>query len=135
MHTATPQIYTLPLPDALPISSVRVGLGDGPVDSGESFVGPLIGDHAKTGIDTMLTTGAVVGVCSNVFGGGFVPRHVPAFSWGGSGGLSEYRLEEALETARVVFARRDAVWTAEWERVLAAHFSATAPVRVRYHVQ
>ena len=116
-------------------SSVRVDLGNGPVDSGESFVGPLIGDHAKTGIDTMLTTGAVVGVCSNVFGGGFVPRHVPAFSWGGSDGLSEYRLKEALETARTVFARRDAIWTADWERALAAHFSATVEARERYHVQ
>jgi UDP-N-acetylglucosamine diphosphorylase/glucosamine-1-phosphate N-acetyltransferase len=116
-------------------SSVRVDLGFGPVDSGESFVGPLIGDHAKTGIDTMLTTGAVVGVCSNVFGGGFVPRHVPAFSWGGSDGLSEYRLEEAIKTARAVFARRDAVWTAEWERVFTAQFSATAVARQRYKVQ
>jgi len=116
-------------------SSVRVDLGYGPVDSGESFVGPLIGDHAKTGIDTMLTTGAVVGVCSNVFGGGFVPRHVPAFSWGGSDGLSEYRLDEAIKTARVVFARRDAIWTTEWERVFTAHFRATAAARERYRVQ
>jgi UDP-N-acetylglucosamine diphosphorylase/glucosamine-1-phosphate N-acetyltransferase len=116
-------------------SPVRVDLGDGPVDSGESFVGPLIGDHAKTGIDTMLTTGAVVGVSSNVYGGGFVPRHVPSFSWGGSDGLSEYRLDEAIRTAQAVFARRDAIWTPEWERVFSTHFAATAVAREHYQVQ
>ena len=116
-------------------SAVRVDLGEGAVDSGESFVGPHIGDHAKTGIDTMLTTGAVLGVGANVFGGGFIPRYVPPFSWGGSESLSEYRLEEALSTARAVYARRDAVWTNAAEDALRRHFTASAEIRERYGVR
>lgn len=109
--------------------SVRVDLGDGAVDSGESFVGQHLADHVKTGIDTMLTTGGVVGVGANVFGGGFVPRFVPAFAWGGPEGLVSYRLEAALETARAVFARRDVVWDARHEALLHHVHAATASQR------
>lgn len=116
-------------------SSVRVDLGDGPRDSGESFVGPHVADHVKTGIDTMLTTGAVLGVAANVFGGGFVPRFVPAFSWGGPDGLGEYRMEEAVRTARAVLARRDAEWTDDLEAALRLHFEETAALRERYGVR
>jgi len=116
-------------------SAVRVDLGDGPIDTGLTFVGPLLADHAKTGIDTMLGTGAVVGVAANVFGGGFVPRLVPAFSWGGSAGLSEYRLSEALATAQAVLARRDVSWTDEAADALRAEFEASAELRLRYGVK
>lgn len=116
-------------------SAVRVDLGEGPVDSRHSFVGPHIGDHVKTGIDTMLTTGGVLGVAANVFGGGFVPRYVPAFSWGGADGLNEYRLEEALRTARAVMARREVEWSDGIERTLQRHFERTAGLRERYGVR
>lgn len=109
--------------------SVRVDLGDGAVDSGESFVGQHLADHVKTGIDTMLTTGGVVGVGANVFGGGFVPRFVPAFAWGGPEGLVSYRLEAALATARAVFGRRDVVWDARHEALLHHVHAATAHQR------
>jgi UDP-N-acetylglucosamine diphosphorylase/glucosamine-1-phosphate N-acetyltransferase len=116
-------------------SSVRVDLGEGQIESGQSFVGPHVGDHAKTGIDTMLTTGGVLGVAANVFGGGFVPRFVPAFAWGGAEGLSVYRLEAALETARAVYGRRDVAWTGAVEDTLRRHFTATAEQRERYGVR
>jgi UDP-N-acetylglucosamine diphosphorylase/glucosamine-1-phosphate N-acetyltransferase len=116
-------------------SSVRVDLGEGLVESGESFVGPHIGDHAKTGIDTMLTTGGVLGVAANVFGGGFAPKFVPAFAWGGAEGLAVYRLEAALETARAVCARRNVSWTGTIEDTLRRHFIATAEQRERYGVR
>lgn len=116
-------------------SAVRVDLGDGPVETGLNFVGQTFGDHAKTGIGTLLTTGAVVGVSANVFGAGFAPRFVPPFSWGGSGGLSEYRIEDALRTARAVYARREVRWTEEVEALLREHFAATAPVRSRHLVR
>jgi UDP-N-acetylglucosamine diphosphorylase/glucosamine-1-phosphate N-acetyltransferase len=115
-------------------STVKVDLGEGAIDSGAVFVGPHIGDHVKTGIDTMLTTGAVLGTAANVFGAGFGPRYVPAFSWGGADGLSEYRLDHALHTARTVMARRDALWTREVELGLRRHFAETAGHRERYGV-
>ena len=36
------------------------------VDSGSLFVGLTMGDHSKSGINTMFNTGTVVGVCCNV---------------------------------------------------------------------
>jgi UDP-N-acetylglucosamine diphosphorylase/glucosamine-1-phosphate N-acetyltransferase len=109
--------------------TVKVDLGEGEIDSGLRFVGPTIGDHSKTGINTMLTTGAVIGVCCNVYGGGFPPRFVPSFRWGGPEGWVEHRLPAALGTARTVMGRRQAVWLPEHEALLADVHAATARQR------
>jgi UDP-N-acetylglucosamine diphosphorylase/glucosamine-1-phosphate N-acetyltransferase len=87
-------------------SSVKAWVDGDMVDSGERFVGPTIGDHSKIGINAMLNSGCVIGFSCNVFGSEYAPKFVPSFSWGGAGGLDEYDLEKALETARVVMDRR-----------------------------
>lgn len=71
------------------------------------FCGLMMGDHSKAAINTSFNTATVVGVSANVFGGGFPPAFVPSFSWGGGGGLSSYRMDKAIETARTVMSRRD----------------------------
>lgn len=109
--------------------TVRVDLGDGRIDSGERFVGPTIGDHAKTGINTMLSTGAVLGVCANVFGGGFPPATLPAFTWGGAEALAPYDLDRALETAEVVLGRRGVVFTKAQAALLRDIHRRTQPHR------
>ncbi|HRF82723.1 MAG TPA: glucose-1-phosphate thymidylyltransferase, partial [Flavobacteriales bacterium] len=38
------------------------------IDTGLQFCGLLMGDHSKSGINTMFNTGTVVGVCANIFG-------------------------------------------------------------------
>lgn len=58
--------------------------------------GVLMGDYSRCGINTMLNTGTVIGVSSNVFGGHFPPKFVPSFSWGDQ---EAYRLPEALKDA------------------------------------
>lgn len=50
--------------------------------TGETFIGSCFGDYSKTGINSMLNTGTVIGVNSNVFGSGFPPKYIPSFSWG-----------------------------------------------------
>jgi len=50
--------------------------------SGETFIGACFGDYSKTGINTMINTGTVIGVNANVFGEGFPPKYIPSFSWG-----------------------------------------------------
>lgn len=50
--------------------------------SGNTFIGTCIGDYSKTGINTMINTGSVIGVNCNVFGGDFPPKYLPNFSWG-----------------------------------------------------
>jgi UDP-N-acetylglucosamine diphosphorylase/glucosamine-1-phosphate N-acetyltransferase len=75
--------------------------------TGTLFCGLLMGDHSKCGINTMFNTGTVVGVASNIYGGGFPDKHIPSFSWGGSDGFTIHRFEKAIETANRMMGRRD----------------------------
>ena len=36
-------------------------------DTGQQFIGTIMGDHSKTGINSMLNTGTLCGVCCNLF--------------------------------------------------------------------
>lgn len=92
-------------------SSVRVELPDGVEDTGLLKVGVFLGDHVKTGIGTLLTTGAVVGAGTNLFGGGTPPRAIAPFSWGGVDGLVSHRFERFIETAEIAMTRRDQALT------------------------
>lgn len=81
------------------------------IDTGLQFCGLIMGDYSKTGINTMLNTGTVVGVGANIFGGGFPPTLIPSFSWGGAQGFDDYQLEKLFETSEKVYERRGIVFT------------------------
>jgi len=76
------------------------------VQTGLTFCGLIMGDHSKCGINTMFNTGTVVGVSANIYGGGFPEKFVPSFAWGGSEGMTTYKLERAMETAIRMMERR-----------------------------
>ena len=57
------------------------------VNTGLQFCGLIMGDHSKSGINTMFNTGTVVGVNVNVFGAGYQRNFVPSFAWGGTSGF------------------------------------------------
>lgn len=112
--------------------SVKVFVDGEFVDSGQMFVGLMMGDHSKTGINTMFNTGSVVGICCNVFGAGFPPKFVPSFSWGGGGEFSEYKLSKGVETARRVMARRQVKMAAVYEKMLHEVYKKTVDYRDRF---
>ncbi len=112
-------------------SNVRVAIGGQSVDTGHMFVGVTMGNHAKSGIGTNFNTGTVVGSFTNIFGGGYPPKFIPSFSWGGADGLVTYRLERAMEVARTVMARRGVEFAAIEEAVMRAVFDRTAEERKR----
>lgn len=93
--------------------------------TGRTFLGLVMGDHSKSGINTMFNTASVVGVFCNVFGAGFMPRRIPSFSWGGPGSVTEYRLDKALQVAEVVMNRRDRRLTDAHRENLELVFEAT----------
>jgi len=66
-------------------SNVKIydALAEKMVDTGMQFCGLLMGDHCRSGINTMFNTGTVVGPWSNIFGAGFPYKFLPPFSWGG----------------------------------------------------
>ncbi len=80
------------------------------VNTGLQFCGLLMGDHSKTGINTMFNTGTVVGVSCNIFGAGYQRTFIPSFSWGGTQGLKTFNLKKAFEVASVVYERRNKVF-------------------------
>jgi hypothetical protein len=67
----------------------------------------------------------VVGVAANVFGGGFPPKHIPSFAWGGAEGFDTYDIERALVTARRVMERRSIPLDTLDEAVLRHVFTTT----------
>ena len=71
------------------------------------FCGVLMGDHAKTSINTMFNTGTTVGAAVQVIGAGFPPKHIPAFSWGGPERFEPYDFDRFVATAEAVMARRN----------------------------
>lgn len=93
--------------------------------SGQQFCGLIMGDHSKTGINTMLNTGTVIGVSANIFGSGFPRTFVPSYSWGGNSGYSSYKLEKAYETMERVMERRNVELT-EKDKVILGHIFHTS---------
>jgi UDP-N-acetylglucosamine diphosphorylase/glucosamine-1-phosphate N-acetyltransferase len=80
--------------------------------TGQQFVGLVMGDHSKCGINTMFNTGTVVGVFANVFGAGFLRNFIPDFAWGGDGGgYRTYKFADACATAATVMSRRNQPFT------------------------
>jgi carbonic anhydrase/acetyltransferase-like protein (isoleucine patch superfamily) len=88
--------------------TVKVAVNGKEIDTGQRFMGCFIGDYAKTGIGTLIATGAVIGVGANVFGGGVTPRDVSSFAWGAEG---RYRWKEFLEAAAAMMQRRGKILT------------------------
>jgi UDP-N-acetylglucosamine diphosphorylase/glucosamine-1-phosphate N-acetyltransferase len=97
---------------------VRLTAAGHHIDTGRTFLGSLIGDHAKTAIGTMLASGTVIGAGANVFGDP-APKWVPPFAWGSRG---DERLDEAgfLRTAERVLPRREVTVTPELRHSLQA---------------
>jgi hypothetical protein len=57
-------------------------------------MGMLVGDYTRFAIQSSINTGAYIGVSSNVYGNGLLPKMIPNFSWGVVKG---YVLENAIE--------------------------------------
>jgi UDP-N-acetylglucosamine diphosphorylase/glucosamine-1-phosphate N-acetyltransferase len=90
------------------------------IDTGEQFLGTIMGDHCKTGINTMLNTGTVCGVSSILVGAGFPARAVPSFKWVQPGAVTDYRLDKALLDMERMMARRGVALTPAYRRMMTA---------------
>ncbi|MGZ5244672.1 MAG: GlmU family protein [Bacteroidia bacterium] len=102
---------------------------NGFVRTGLQFCGLFMGDHSKCGINTMFNTGTVVGVSSNIFGGGFPRNFIPSYSWGGASGFTTYQMNKALDTAQKVVERRKIQLSEEDTQILNHIFEETKQYR------
>ncbi|MFH1542032.1 MAG: hypothetical protein ABIE84_02955 [bacterium] len=101
--------------------NVKVQLGKKELDTGMQFCGCFVGDHAKTGIGTLITTGAVIGVGASVFGGGVTKKVVKNFAFGDK----KYNLDKFLTTAKLVMGRRGNELTGDSRQALSKLFKAS----------
>jgi len=102
---------------------IRMTMGDSDVDTARQFLGTLFGDHAKTAIGTMLSTGAAVGTGANVFDYVSAPKYVPPFAWGSSGALMQR--DGFLKVASRVMPRRQVEVTDEVRTMLEMIYDST----------
>ncbi|MFC1563770.1 GlmU family protein [candidate division KSB1 bacterium] len=108
---------------------VKVIINGKTIDTGLMFIGLIMGDHSKTGINTMFNTGTVAGVHSNIYGGGFPPKYIPSFSWGGADGFVDYDIQKAISTAQAVMARSNIALTEADELLINTIFDRTVEER------
>lgn len=107
---------------------VRLSGPDGRVDTGLLKVGAFLGDHVRTGIGSLLTTGARLGVATHFFGGRAVsPAWLPAFSWFDGARREPVRLDDFLRSARAAMARRKQRLEPGEEAILRALSACSAP--------
>ena len=105
--------------------NVKLTINGKEIDSGLQFVGLIMGDHSKSGINTMFNTGTVVGISSNIFGSNFPPKVIPSFAWGGSDGFTEYQLDKAIQVAEKVTMRRGVKFTQTDKKLFEIVFNQT----------
>lgn len=97
---------------------VKVRTGEGAVPSGLAKLGCLLGDHVKTGIGTLLNTGAVIGAGCNLFGATAPTSYLPPFRWGAAPEAPLFELNRFLDTAARVMSRRGVRLAPEMRAVL-----------------
>ncbi|WP_185876750.1 putative sugar nucleotidyl transferase [Blattabacterium cuenoti] len=76
-----------------------------PVDM--QFLGVIMGDHSKSGINTQFNTATIIGVSTSIFGYGFPPRYIPSFSLGGIQNRKKIPFQRVCETADIMMKRRN----------------------------
>ncbi|GHB35672.1 GlmU family protein [Mongoliitalea lutea] len=99
-------------------------------NTGLQFCGLMMGDHSKTGINTMLNTGTVVGVGALIFGDGFPRNFIPSFAWGGAAGFTTFQFRKFEETAEAVMKRRGLAFDAVEKEILMKVFELTKHYRI-----
>jgi glucose-1-phosphate thymidylyltransferase len=100
------------------------------VDTGMQFLGCVMGDYAKSAINTSIFTGKIVGVSSMLYG--FVGSNVPSFcNYARSfGQITECPVEQALLIQKRMFARRGITQSPEDTAVLREVFEQTRSERL-----
>ncbi len=95
-------------------------------DTGQQFIGTIMGDHSKTGINSMLNTGTLCGVCCNLFSDKYPPKFVPSFSWVSGSDIVPYHFDKAIEAMERMMARRSVQLTPAYQKMMKALFQSTS---------
>lgn len=88
-------------------SNISMQLPHKLVNTNRIFLGLVCGDHSKTGINSMFTTGTICGIGGILVKDWFLPNYIKSYTWGGKTNSPIYKVEKAIETAKIVMKRRN----------------------------
>jgi len=112
--------------------SVRLQVPSGEEDTGTQFLGAIIGDHAKIGIQAALSTGTTIGVGTIYARTTFSPKFIPSFLLLTDEGAEVFHLDKALEVARRMMERRHVLLAEEEAAVLQHVFEKERTLREKF---
>lgn len=92
------------------------------LETEQQFLGTIMADHSKTAINSMLNTGTICGVSSNLFMSGFPPKYIPSFSWVDSAEFGEYQFSKAIKAMKAMMKRRDIDLSSGYEKMMYSIF-------------
>ena len=100
------------------------------VDTGMQFLGCIIGDYAKSAINTSIFTGKIIGVSSMLYG--FIGSNVPSFCnyARAFGQITECPVDQAILIQKRMFERRGITQTPEDAELLRTVFELTRAERL-----
>ncbi len=104
------------------------------VDSGTQFLGLIMGDHSKLGINSTMNTGTVVGFNCNLYGPQLHSKYVPSFAWGSGGEYTVYKLDKAIEVATRVMARRKVEFDDSYRELFETIYENSVEDRRQYNM-
>ncbi|MFA6215324.1 MAG: putative sugar nucleotidyl transferase [Patescibacteria group bacterium] len=107
----------------------------GGVETGQQFLGTVIGDYSKTAINTSIFTGRIIGACSFVYG--TITRDIISFTnyAANLGCVIELDFDVAIKSQKAMFGRRQMEQTAVEINLLKNIYELTAADRLAANVK
>lgn len=100
-------------------------------DTGLQFCGVVMGDHTKTAIGSKINTGSSMGIFSNLVSDGILAGCFPSFTWLTPTKKQQHDLDKAIDTARIVMARRNVELTPAYEKMVRRLFEMNETERMK----
>jgi UDP-N-acetylglucosamine diphosphorylase / glucose-1-phosphate thymidylyltransferase / UDP-N-acetylgalactosamine diphosphorylase / glucosamine-1-phosphate N-acetyltransferase / galactosamine-1-phosphate N-acetyltransferase len=113
---------------------IRVSVGGLKVPTGLTKIGSFIGDHTKTGLNTLLNCGSAIGAFCNLLPTGtYLPTTIPSFTLCSTSMTEQWDLRQLFQTASVVMHRRGVELTDAHTNLYFDLFEQTSESRRRVH--
>ncbi len=108
---------------------VKLDKGKKVVDTGMTFLGYVIDDHTKIGINSSLDAGTLISCHCSVACRSPIPKYLPPFTWFTDQRPQVYNMRKAFITASTTLARRGKAMSAAEEEMYRQLFARTTPER------
>jgi UDP-N-acetylglucosamine diphosphorylase/glucosamine-1-phosphate N-acetyltransferase len=114
--------------------NIRVRINGDKLPTGRYKVGSYIGDHTKTGLNTLLNCGTAIGAFCNLLPtGSYMPTTIPSFTLCNETMVEQWDLRLLFQTASVVMRRRGCELTDAHTNLYFSLYEQTSELRRRLH--